>query len=174
MRAVLCKEFGPPESLVIEEVPEPTAGVGQVLVDVHACGVNYPDFLVIQNQYQFKPPLPFSPGGEISGTIAAVGEGVTSHAVGDRVFGSTGWGGMAEKVVMPATGAWPVPDGMNLDAAAGVLFTYGTSYYALKDRGQLKAGRDAARARSRRRSRACGSRARQGDGCAGDRCRVDR
>jgi NADPH2:quinone reductase len=140
MRAVLCKEFGPPESLVMEEVPEPTAGPGQVLVDVHACGVNYPDFLVIQNQYQFKPPLPFSPGGEISGTIAAVGEGVTNHSVGDRVFGSTGWGGMAEKVVMPAGGAWPVPDGMDLDAAAGVLFTYGTSYYALKDRGSLKAG----------------------------------
>jgi len=140
MRAVLCKEFGPPESLVVEEVPDPVAGPGQVVVDVAGCGVNFPDVLIIQDKYQFKPPLPFSPGGEVSGTVSAVGEGVTQLAVGDRVLASLGWGGMAEKVVVPAASAMPVPDGVDLVHAAGFLLAHGTSHHALVDRARLQPG----------------------------------
>ena len=91
MRAVLCKEYGPPESLAVEELPSPKPGKGQVVLSVKACGVNFPDVLIIQNKYQFKPPLPFSPGGEVAGTVKELGEGVTNVKVGDRVIGSTGW-----------------------------------------------------------------------------------
>ena len=97
MKAVLCKEFGPPEGLVVEEMPSPTAGRGQVVVEVRACGVNFPDILLIQNKYQFKPPLPFAPGGEVAGVVTEVGEGVRNVRIGDRVIGSTGWGGFAER-----------------------------------------------------------------------------
>ena len=101
MRAVLCTEFGPPESLVVREVDDPVPGAGQVVVDMHACGVNFPDYLMIQDKYQFKPELPFSPGGEISGVVSAVGPDVDRLAVGDRVVCSVGWGGMAERVARP-------------------------------------------------------------------------
>lgn len=140
MRAVLCKEFGPPESLVVEEVPDPTPGPGQVVVDVAGCGVNFPDVLIIQDKYQFKPELPFSPGGEISGTVSALGEGVDTLAVGDRVLASLGWGGMADKVVVPAASAMPVPDGVDLVSAAGFLLAHGTSHHALVDRARLQEG----------------------------------
>ncbi len=140
MRAVLCKEFGPPESLVVEEVPDPTPGPGQVLVDVASAGVNFPDVLVIQNKYQFKPSLPFTPGGEIAGTIAQLGEGVSSLKVGDRILASTGVGAFAERVVINAESAVPIPDEMDFVTASAFLFTYGTSHYALKDRGHLKPG----------------------------------
>ncbi len=98
MRAVLCKEFGPPEKLVIEDVPSPEAGKGQVVIDVHAAAVNFPDVLIIQNKYQMKPPLPFSPGGEVAGVVRAVGEGVQNLKVGDRVIGSCGHGGYVEEL----------------------------------------------------------------------------
>jgi NADPH2:quinone reductase len=140
MRAVLCKEFGPPESLVVEDVPEPAAGPGQVIVDVHGCGVNYPDFLVIQDRYQFKPPLPFSPGGEVAGVVTEVADDVTGVAAGDRVLAASGWGGMAERVALPAASVIPVPDGVDLVTASGFLFAYGTSHYALKDRAHLRPG----------------------------------
>jgi NADPH2:quinone reductase len=140
MRAVLCKEFGPPESLVVEEVADPTPAPGQVVIDVHACSVNFPDTLMIQNLYQFKPNLPFSPGGEVAGVVSAVGEGVTGLKNGDRVFASTGFGGLAEKVPVAATGAIPVPDGIDLVHASGFLYAYGTSLHALQDRGQLQPG----------------------------------
>jgi NADPH2:quinone reductase len=140
MRAVLCKEFGPPESLVVEEVPDPQPGHGQVLVDVAAAGVNFPDVLIIQNQYQFKPPLPFTPGGEIAGTVAKLGEGVSTLKVGDRILASTGVGGFAERVVIKAESAVPIPDEMDFVTASAFLFTYGTSHYALKDRGHLQPG----------------------------------
>jgi NADPH2:quinone reductase len=140
MRAVLCKEFGPPESLVVEEVPDPQPGHGQVLVDVAAAGVNFPDVLIIQNQYQFKPPLPFTPGGEIAGTVAKLGEGVSTLTVGDRILASTGVGGFAERVVIKAESAVPIPDEMDFVTASAFLFTYGTSHYALKDRGHLQPG----------------------------------
>ncbi len=140
MKAVLCKEFGPPEALVIETVPSPEPGPGQVRLAVKACGVNFPDTLIIQNKYQFKPPLPFSPGGEVAGVVDAVGEGVTAVKVGDRVIGSTGWGGFAEEVVVDQDKAIPIPDSMPMTEASAFILTYGTSHYALKDRAQIKPG----------------------------------
>jgi NADPH2:quinone reductase len=140
MKAVLSKAVGGPETLVVEDVPSPTAGPGQVVVTVKACGVNYPDVLIIEDKYQFKPPRPFSPGGEISGVIKEVGEGVTNVKVGDRILASTGSGGMAEEVLLGAERVTPIPDSMPFDEAAAFLMTYGTSYYALKDRGDPKPG----------------------------------
>jgi NADPH2:quinone reductase len=138
MRAVRCKAFGPPESLVLEEVDDPQPTSGQVVVDVHACAINFPDVLIIQNLYQFKPPLPFSPGGEVAGVISAVGEAVRGFAVGDRVFASTGAGGLAEKVAVGESAVIPVPDGIDLVHASAFLYAYGTSHHALKDRALLR------------------------------------
>ena len=140
MKAVLSKEVGGPDTLVIEEVPTPEPGKGQVLVEVKAVGVNFPDVLIIQDLYQFKPPRPFSPGGEVSGIVSAVGEGVTDLKVGDRVLASTGSGGMAEYVVASAHGCMAIPDSMPFEEAAAFIMTYGTSYYALKDRADPKPG----------------------------------
>jgi len=140
MKAVVCREWGPPESLKIEDLPEPEAGPGQVVIDVAACGVNFPDALIIQGKYQFQPDFPYSPGGEVAGTIAAVGEGVTHVKVGDPVAAMTGWGGMAEKIVADAARLLPLKPGTDLTKGAGFSMTYGTSYYALKDRGELKPG----------------------------------
>ncbi len=140
MKAVLCKEFGPPESLVIEDVPAPEPGAGQVALAVKACGVNFPDTLIIQDKYQFKPPLPFSPGGEVAGLVKSVGDGVTSVKPGDRVIGSTGWGGFAEEVVVGEHQVIPIPDVMPMTEASAFILTYGTSHYALKDRAMLKPG----------------------------------
>ena len=140
MKAVLSKEVGGPETLVLEELPDPVAGPGQVLIDVKACGVNYADVLIIEDKYQFKPTRPFAPGGEVSGVISAVGEGVTRFKVGDRVLASTGWGGFAEKLALEEQRCTPIPDDMPFDEAAAFVLTYGTSYYALKDRGHIKAG----------------------------------
>jgi len=137
---VLCKAFGPPESLVLEEVDDPVAGDGHVVIDIHACAVNFPDVLMIQDMYQFKPPLPFSPGAEVAGTVSAVGDGVEALDVGDRVLASPGWGGLAEKVAVDARSAIKVPDGIDLVHASSFLYAYGTSHYALKDRGQLQPG----------------------------------
>lgn len=140
MKAVLSKVVGGPETLVIEDVPAPTPGKGQVLVQVKACGVNYPDVLIIQDMYQFKPPRPFSPGGEVAGIVSAVGEGVSHVKPGDRVLASTGNGGMAEYCLAAAHGVMPIPEGMPFEEAAAFLMTYGTSYYAIKDRGDPKPG----------------------------------
>ena len=140
MRAVLCKQYGPPESLVVEDVPTPAIGDHQVLLDVKACGVNFPDLLIIENKFQFKPPLPFSPGGEVSGVVKQVGAQVTHVKVGDRVLGTPGFGGFAEEVALDARNVVPIPDAMSFDEAAAFLFTYGTSHYALKDRAALKPG----------------------------------
>ncbi|MFN3608749.1 MAG: NADPH:quinone oxidoreductase family protein [Hyphomonas sp.] len=140
MKAVLSKVVGGPETLVIEDVAVPTPGKGQVLVQVKACGVNYPDVLIIQDMYQFKPPRPFSPGGEVAGIVAAVGEGVSHVKPGDRVLASTGNGGMAEYCLAAAHGVMPIPEGMPFEEAAAFLMTYGTSYYAIKDRGDPKPG----------------------------------
>lgn len=140
MKAVLCKQYGPPETLVIEDVPPLKAGGGQVVIDVHASGVNFPDLLIIENKYQFKPPLPFSPGGEVAGVVKEVGGGVTNVKVGDRVLASPGFGGFAQEVACPAQAVMPIPKEMDFATASAFLMTYGTSHYALKDRAQLKAG----------------------------------
>ena len=140
MRAVVCKAFGPPESLVVEDVPDPVAGAGEVVIDVVASSVTFPDFLVIQDKYQFKPALPFSPGSEVSGIVSAVGDGVTNVKVGDRVLSGVGVGGMAEKVVAKADGVVGLPDGIDLLSAPGFLYAYGTSHHALKDRAHIQPG----------------------------------
>ena len=140
MRAVLCKELGPPSSLVVEEVASPQPGEGQVAIDVHACGVNFPDTLMIQGLYQFKPPMPFSPGGEVAGVVTRVGPGVTGLHEGDRVIAVTGFGGFAEEVVVGAGQVIPMPDGMDFRTGSAFLFTYGTTIYAFRDRASLAPG----------------------------------
>ncbi|MCB1682880.1 MAG: NADPH:quinone oxidoreductase family protein [Pseudomonadales bacterium] len=140
MKAVLCKAFGPPESLVLEDVPEPIPGPGEVLVDVRASAINFPDVLMIEGKYQSRPPFPFSPGGEIAGVVAALGSGVSKFAVGDRVFAGIGHGGFAERVVVNERALRTMAKGMSFAQASGISTTYGTSYYALKQRADLKAG----------------------------------
>ena len=140
MKAVLCKQFGPPESLVIEDLPSPVAGAGEVVVSVRAASLNFPDVLIIQNKYQFKPPLPFSPGSELAGTVKEVGAGVVGHKPGDRVIAFTTYGAFAEEVKIEAARLVPIPEGMDFNSAAAFLLTYGTSDHALRDRGQLRAG----------------------------------
>lgn len=140
MKAVLCKQYGPPSSLVIEEVPSPKAGEGQVVISVHACGVNFPDTLIIEGKYQFKPPLPFSPGAEVAGIVKEIGPGVTSFQPGDRVIGATTWGGYAQEALAQAERVIRMPEGMDFQTASAFLLTYGTSHHALKDRAELKAG----------------------------------
>jgi len=138
MKAVLCKRYGPPETLVVEDVPPTALGAGQLRIAVHACGVNFPDTLIIQDKYQFKPPLPFTPGGEVAGEIVEVGAGVTRAKTGDRVIAMVGWGGFAEELVVEPERTMPVPPGMDLVTAAGFTMTYGTSYYALEQRAGLR------------------------------------
>lgn len=141
MKALLSKASGGPETLVLEDVADPVAGPGQILVAVKACSVNYPDVLVIEDKYQFKPPRPFSPGSEVSGVVEAVGEGVTNFKVGDRVLGATGNnGGMAEKVVLNAATAYELPAERSFAEGAALILTYGTSIHALLDRGHIKEG----------------------------------
>lgn len=140
MKAVLCKKYGPPDELVIEQVPSLTPGKGQVVVSVKAAGVNFPDTLIIQGKYQFKPEPPFSPGGEVAGVIKQVGEGVSGVKAGDRVIAFNTWGGFAEEMLVEADRTVPLPEGMDYVPASAFILTYGTSYHALKDRAQLKPG----------------------------------
>lgn len=140
MKAVLCKSFGPAENLVLEEVASPEPKKNEILLDVHAAGVNFPDTLIIEGKYQFKPPFPFSPGGEAAGVVAAVGEKITHVQPGDRVMALTGWGSFAEQVVVPAYNVMQIPKGMDFNSAAAFGMTYGTSMHALKDRGNLQPG----------------------------------
>jgi NADPH:quinone reductase len=140
MKALLSRSAGGPETLVLDDIPPPVAAKGQIVIAVKAAGVNYPDVLIIEDRYQFKPQRPFSPGGEISGIVKAVGEGVTGFAPGDRVLGFCSWGGMVEEIAIDVTLCSQLPDSMSFDEAATFLFTYGTSHYALKWRGQIRAG----------------------------------
>lgn len=140
MKALLAKRHGPPESLVLEDVAPLVPGPGQVVVAVHASAVNFPDTLIIENKYQFKPALPFSPGGEVAGTIAAVGEGVTGWAPGQRVIAVCGWGGYAEQVLATPDQLVRLPEGVAMEAAAALVITYGTSHYALQDRAAIQRG----------------------------------
>src|ERR1700683_1954696 len=139
MKALLSQHPGGPETLVLEDIPEPVPGPGEVRVAVYACGVNYPDLLIIQDLYQYKPPRPFAPGAEVAGVVDVVGEGVEQVRAGDRVALSPARSGMAEKAVGRASNCWKIPDSMPFDQAAALLMTYGTSQHALKDRAQLKA-----------------------------------
>lgn len=140
MRAVLSKAPGGPESLVVEEIMDPTPGPGEVVIEVKAVGVNYPDALIIADKYQFKPERPFAPGAEVAGVVDAVGEGVKGVFRGDRVVAVPGWGGMVERLKVKADSLIPIPEGMDYETAAAFIMTYGTSYYALKDRAQLQPG----------------------------------
>jgi NADPH:quinone reductase len=140
VKAVLCKAYGPPESLVVEDLPSPVPGPGEAVVSVRAASVNFPDVLIIQNKYQVKPPLPFSPGSELAGVVKAVGEGVTNVNAGDAVLAITGYGAFAEEVTTDARRLLPIPSGMDFAAAAAFGLTYATSDHALRDRGNLQRG----------------------------------
>ena len=140
MRAVLCKKFGPPDTLVVEDVPSPRAAAGQVVVTVKAAAINFPDSLIIEGKYQIRPEPPFSPGFEVAGVIKECGADVTGVAVGDRVIAITTWGGYAEEVAVGVEHLIAMPAAMDFPAAAAFMTTYGTSYYALKDRAGLRAG----------------------------------
>ena len=140
MKAILSRVAGDPESLTIEEIDDPVAGSGQIVVSVAAVGANFPDSLIISDRYQFKPQRPFSPGGEIAGVVSAVGADVDDFVIGDRVLAMIIWGGLAEKVAVDAWKCSKIPDAMPFDEAAAFMLTYGTSYHALVDRARLQPG----------------------------------
>lgn len=140
MKAVLCKQYGPPEALVLEDVPSLQPGPGQVLISVRATGVNFPDTLIIENRYQLKPDLPFSPGAEVAGVVQAVGEGVRTFRPGDRVVAVPGYGGYAEQTLAREEDTFPLPDGIDFADAAAFLIAYGTTHYALQVRAALRPG----------------------------------
>ncbi|RHW17404.1 NADPH:quinone oxidoreductase family protein [Sphingomonas gilva] len=140
MKALLSKAVGGPETLEMSELPDPVAGPGQLLVAVKACSINYPDVLIIEDKYQFKPPRPFAPGSEVSGVVEAVGEGVTGWAPGDRILATTGSGGLVEKIVIDASRVFRLPEGRSFEEGASLILTYGTTIHALLDRGHLKEG----------------------------------
>lgn len=140
MKAIVCHSYGPPSNLAYTDAPDPSPGAKEVLIAVQACGVNFPDTLIIQGLYQYKPQMPFSPGSDVAGVVEAVGEKVKGFKPGDEVVAMTGWGGFAEKVAVDSRSVFPKPPGMNMVNAASFLMAYGTSYYALQERGQLKEG----------------------------------
>lgn len=140
MKAVLCENWGLPDTLRIAELADVIPGPGQIAIDVKAAGVNFPDVLIIQNKYQFKPELPFTPGSELSGVVRALGDGVTNAKVGDKVIAFLGHGAFAQQVLVPANAIIPMPPDMDFDTAAAITLTYGTSHHAVVDRAQLKAG----------------------------------
>lgn len=140
MKAIRCNQYGPPSSLVLEVLKPPVPGADEVVVEVRACGINFPDTLIIQGLYQFKPDLPFTPGSDISGIVKQLGDSVKHLKVGDEVFGFVPYGGLAEQVVVPSSACFPKPKEMDFPIAASFLMAYGTSFHALKDRAQLKPG----------------------------------
>ena len=140
MKAVVCNAWGLPDTLVVEELPDPQPGPGQVALDIMAAGVNFPDVLIIQGKYQYKPELPFTPGSELSGVVSAVGEGVVSFKEGDKVIAFTSQGAFAQKIVVQAHSLMHMPPGMDFDTAAAITLTYGTSHHAVVDRAALMAG----------------------------------
>ena len=140
MKTLRSHAIGGPETLILDEIDPPIPGPGQVLVTVRACAINFPDTLIIRDMYQMKPPRPFAPGGEIAGTVAALGEGVTRWKVGDKVMGGIGSGGLSEQIVVDAARLFAVPEGVSFETASAILMTYGTNIHGLLDRGHLKAG----------------------------------
>jgi len=140
MKAIICNQFGLPDSLIFGDLPDPTPAKNQIIIAVEACGVNFPDVLIIQGKYQFKPELPFSPGGEVAGKVLELGEDVTQFQVGQSVLALCGWGGFAEKVAVDIDRVFAMPPGLSPTVAATTLYTYGTSFHALKDRAKLQEG----------------------------------
>jgi len=140
MKTLLSVEVGGPESLVLSDVDSPEAGAGEVVIDVHAASVNFPDVLIIEDLYQVRPPRPFAPGAEVAGVVSSVGADVDSLAVGDRVLAAPGHGGMSEEIAVPATSVYKIPDNMPFDEAASFLLTYGTSHHALRQRATAAEG----------------------------------
>ncbi len=140
MKALLSTATGGPDTLVLGDIARPTAGKGQIVIDTKACAVNFPDVLIIEDKYQFRPERPFAPGGEVAGLVAEVGEGVTEFKIGDRVLAACGNGGMAEAVAVSVHNAYHLPDGHDFAEGASLLMTYGTSFHALVDRGHIKSG----------------------------------
>jgi len=140
MKAIVCKDWGPPDSLELQDLPDLVPQAGEVVVEVRAAGVNFPDVLTVQGKYQYRPELPFTPGNEFAGTVRAVGEGVGHFKAGDRVIGFARSGAFAEQVRAPADVLMPMPPDMDFDIAAAITLTYGTSHHAVVDRAQLKAG----------------------------------
>jgi NADPH2:quinone reductase len=140
MRALLSKAVGGPDTLEMTELPDPQPGKGQVVVAVKACAINYPDVLIIEDKYQFKPPRPFAPGGEVAGIVESVGEGVVDWQVGDRIMGTIGHGGLAEKIAVEPTRMYRLPEERSFAEGASLILTYGTSIHALLDRGRLSEG----------------------------------
>jgi NADPH:quinone reductase len=140
MKAVLCKSLDGPDGLSIEDIPPPVAGPGEVVIAVTAVAMNFFDTLITRGKYQHKPELPFSPGGEVAGTVMAVGEGVQDLRAGQRVAAYIGWGGVREQVVAKASFVVPIPDGVTDEAAAGVSITYGTAIHGLRDRANVRVG----------------------------------
>lgn len=140
MKALLSHQAGEPDSLRLEDAADPVPAPDEILIRVIACGVNFPDVLMVADKYQFRPPRPFAPGAEVSGVVEQVGSEVTEFAVGDRVMAICSWGGMAEKLAISTTKCVPMPDAMPFDDAAAFLLTYGTAHYALSVSGQLQGG----------------------------------
>ena len=140
MKALICREYGPPENLSVQDMPDLQPGPGEVVVRVRAAGVNFPDALIVQNLYQFKPTPPFSPGGETAGEGMAVGEGVQRVKVGDKVIALTIWGGFAEQVLAKQDQVIPMPEGLSFEVAGSLLLTYGTCLHGLRDRAALQPG----------------------------------
>ncbi|HEY1606596.1 MAG TPA: NADPH:quinone oxidoreductase family protein [Allosphingosinicella sp.] len=140
MKALLSEAPGGPETLVLRDLPDPEPGPGQLLVHVRAAAINYPDLLIIEDKYQFRPPRPFAPGGEIAGLVAKTGEGVKGWSEGDRLIAMIGHGGLAEKVVIDAARAFALPPERSFEEGSALILTYATAIHALRDRGRLKAG----------------------------------
>jgi NADPH2:quinone reductase len=140
MKAIVCRAYGPPESLDYADLPDLKPGPGEIVLSIKAVATNFPDTLIIQGKYQFQPPLPFTPGTDVAGAVKAVGEGVTSVKIGDRVLGLVMHGGYAEEVVMPPANLIPIPDNADFVSAAAIQLTYGTAYHALVDRAQIQPG----------------------------------
>ncbi len=140
MKAVLCKSHGTPNQLTMEEIDNPIAGPLEVLIEIEASSLNFPDVLMVAGKYQSQPPMPFSPGGEFSGTVKAVGRDCKKFSIGDRVYGNTGYGAFAEEIVAPESILRLVPEKMSFAVASSISTTYGTSYYALKNRASIKPG----------------------------------
>ena len=140
MKAIVCKTYGPPENLVLEEIDDPVAAENEAVVQIYSASLNFPDGLQIQGKYQFQPPMPFTPGSEVGADCIAIGAGIQGFAVGDRVMATPGIGGLAEQVAVKADGLRKIPDSMDFKTAAGFAMIYTTSYYALKQRAHLQAG----------------------------------